>query len=98
VALVVVLDVRGWQLARNAITIAHEGGHALVSVLTGRRLEGIRLHSDTSGETVSRGRGSGPGMVLTATLIMPRCRMSNIHSRRTTRTSLHVPIRGVSPA
>jgi Peptidase M50B-like len=65
-ALVVVLDVRGWYLARNAITIAHEGGHALVSVLTGRRLEGIRLHSDTSGETVSRGRGSGPGMVLTA--------------------------------
>ena len=65
-ALAVVLDVRGWQLARNAITIAHEGGHALASVLTGRRLEGIRLHSDTSGETVSRGRGSGPGMVLTA--------------------------------
>ena len=65
-ALVVVLDVRGWQLARNAITIAHEGGHALVSVLSGRRLEGIRLHSDTSGETVSRGRGSGPAMVLTA--------------------------------
>ena len=65
-ALGVVLDVRGWHLARNAITIAHEGGHALVSVLTGRRLEGIRLHSDTSGETVSRGRGSGPGMVLTA--------------------------------
>jgi hypothetical protein len=65
-ALAVVLDVRGWHLARNAITIAHEGGHALASVLTGRRLEGIRLHSDTSGETVSRGRGSGPGMVLTA--------------------------------
>jgi Peptidase M50B-like len=65
-ALGVVLDVRGWHLARNAITIAHEGGHALVSVLSGRRLEGIRLHSDTSGETVSRGRGSGPGMVLTA--------------------------------
>ena len=65
-ALAVVLDVRGWHLARNAITIAHEGGHALVSVLSGRRLEGIRLHSDTSGETVSRGRRSGPGMVLTA--------------------------------
>src|SRR5487761_1250036 len=65
-ALAVVLDARGWHLARNAITIAHEGGHALVSVLSGRRLEGIRLHSDTSGETVSRGKGSGPGMVLTA--------------------------------
>ena len=66
VALVIVLHARGWQLARNAITIAHEGGHALVSLLSGRRLEGIRLHSDTSGETVSRGRRTGPGMVLTA--------------------------------
>ena len=65
-ALAVVVDVRGWHLARNAITIAHEGGHALVSVLSGRRLDGIRLHSDTSGETVSRGRRTGPGMVLTA--------------------------------
>src|ERR1700761_2527953 len=65
-ALAVVLDVRAWYLTRNAITIAHEGGHALISVLSGRRLEGIRLHSDTSGETVARGRGSGPGMVLTA--------------------------------
>ena len=65
-ALAVVIDVRGWHLARNAITIAHEGGHALVSVLSGRRLEGIRLHSDTSGETRSRGRRTGPGMVLTA--------------------------------
>jgi hypothetical protein len=55
-----------WRLTRNAITIAHEGGHALVSVLTGRRLEGIRLHSDSSGVTYSRGRGRGPGRVLTA--------------------------------
>jgi hypothetical protein len=65
-ALFVVLDARAWHLARNAITIAHEGGHALVSLLSGRRLEGIRLHSDTSGETTSRGRRSGPGMVFTA--------------------------------
>lgn len=65
-ALLVVLNARAWHLARNAITIAHEGGHALVSLLSGRRLEGIRLHSDTSGETVSRGRRSGPGMVFTA--------------------------------
>jgi Peptidase M50B-like len=65
-ALLVVLNPRAWRLARNAITIAHEGGHALVSLLSGRRLEGIRLHSDTSGETVSRGRRTGPGMVFTA--------------------------------
>ncbi|HEY2508689.1 MAG TPA: M50 family metallopeptidase [Streptosporangiaceae bacterium] len=65
VALVVVLGARTWHLARNVITIAHEGGHALVSLLTGRRLDGIRLHSDTSGVTYSQGRPTGPGMVLT---------------------------------
>ena len=66
VALLIVLDARTWRVARNAITIAHEGGHALVSLLSGRRLDGIRLHADTSGVTVSRGRRTGPGMVLTA--------------------------------
>ncbi|MFG2621027.1 M50 family metallopeptidase [Streptomyces sp. NPDC048507] len=55
-----------WLLSRNAITIAHEGGHGLLALLTGRRLDGIRLHSDTSGVTVSRGRPTGLGMVLTA--------------------------------
>ena len=65
-ALVVVLDRRSWQLTGKVITIAHEGGHALVSVLSGRRLDGIRLHSDSSGVTYSRGRRTGPGLVLTA--------------------------------
>jgi hypothetical protein len=63
VALVVVVNRWAWHLTRNAITIAHEGGHALISLLTGRRLDGIRLHSDTSGETRSRGKPRGPGMV-----------------------------------
>lgn len=54
-----------WRVLRNVVTIAHEGGHALVAVLSGRSLQGIRLHSDTSGLTVSSGRTSGPGMVLT---------------------------------
>jgi len=54
-----------WRLARHAITIVHEGGHGVVAVLSGRRLGGIRLHSDTSGLTVSRGRPSGPGMIFT---------------------------------
>jgi hypothetical protein len=65
-ALILVWDRRAWRLTRNAITIAHEGGHALASLLSGRRLGGIRLHSDTSGETRTRGRPDGPGMVLTA--------------------------------
>jgi hypothetical protein len=55
-----------WRIARTVVTIAHEGGHAMIAVLTGRRLAGIRLHSDTSGVTVSVGRTTGPGMVLTA--------------------------------
>jgi hypothetical protein len=54
-----------WRIMRNFVTIAHEGGHAVAAVLTGRRLSGIRLHSDTSGLTLSRGRPSGPGMVIT---------------------------------
>ena len=66
VALLIVLSPRLWRLTRIAITIAHEGGHAVVSLLSGRRLEGIRLHADTSGETRSRGRRNGPGVVLTA--------------------------------
>ncbi|WP_037913018.1 M50 family metallopeptidase [Actinacidiphila yeochonensis] len=65
-ALAAVLARRVWHVLRNAVTIAHEGGHGLAALLTGRRLQGIRLHSDTSGLTVSRGRPHGPGMVLTA--------------------------------
>ena len=65
-ALCVVLNPQSWRLAGKVITIAHEGGHALVSVLSGRRLDGIRLHSDSSGVTYSRGRRTGPGLVLTA--------------------------------
>jgi hypothetical protein len=64
-ALAVVLARLPWRIGRNAITIAHEGGHALIALLTGRRLHGIRLHSDTSGLTLSAGRPSGPGMALT---------------------------------
>jgi len=52
-----------WPRVRLGITVAHEAGHAVVAVLVGRRLRAIRLHSDTSGLTVSRGRPRGPGMV-----------------------------------
>ena len=65
VALVLVLWSPAWSLTRHVVTIAHEGAHGVAAVLTGRRLSGIRLHSDTSGLTVSRGRPRGPGMVLT---------------------------------
>jgi hypothetical protein len=65
IALLIVLNPRFWHLARNSITIAHEGGHAVASVLSGRRLDGIRLHSDTSGVTYSQGRPTGPAIAFT---------------------------------
>ncbi|MGW5650810.1 M50 family metallopeptidase [Streptomyces humi] len=65
-ALAVVVPHTLWRISRNAVTIAHEGGHGLVALLTGRQLTGIRLHSDTSGLTLSRGKPHGIGMILTA--------------------------------
>jgi hypothetical protein len=64
-AFVVVASHRAWHVSRNVVTLAHEGGHAVVSIATGRRLDGIRLHSDTSGVTSSRGKTSGAGLILT---------------------------------
>ncbi|WP_462188270.1 MULTISPECIES: M50 family metallopeptidase [unclassified Frankia] len=64
-AALTVLSDRLWPISRHVITIAHEGGHALAAVATGRRLAGVRLHSDTSGVTVSSGRPTGAGVVVT---------------------------------
>ncbi|WP_248962748.1 M50 family metallopeptidase [Sphaerisporangium perillae] len=66
IALGVVVYPRSWHISRGLITVAHEGGHALVALLTRRKLQGIRLHSDTSGVTLTRGRPTGPGMIFTA--------------------------------
>jgi hypothetical protein len=65
IALVTVLHSRLWPHARHVVTIAHEGGHALAALATGRRLAGVRLHSDTSGVTISAGPPTGPGVVAT---------------------------------
>lgn len=61
--LALLLVVLAWPRVRLGVTVVHEAGHAVVAVLVGRRLSGIRLHSDTSGLTVSRGKPRGPGMV-----------------------------------
>jgi len=66
VALVVVCFRPTWRVSRHVVTIAHEGAHAVAALVTGRRLSGIRLHSDTSGLTLSYGRPRGFGMILTA--------------------------------
>jgi hypothetical protein len=62
-ALVLVLAPATWPRVRLGVTVVHEAGHAVVAVLVGRRLRSIRLHSDTSGLTVSHGKPRGPGMV-----------------------------------
>jgi len=54
-----------WRLTRGVVTIAHEGGHAVAAVVTGRGVRGIRLHADSSGVTTSSGRAGGIGLVLT---------------------------------
>ena len=64
-ALLLVWVPGAWPITRHVVTIAHEAAHGLVALLSGRRLNGIQLHSDTSGLTVSEGRTSGPGMILT---------------------------------
>lgn len=65
-AVVLVVAPPLWHATRHLVTLVHEAGHAIVAVLTGRRLNGIRLHSDTSGLTVSSGKPRGPGMAATA--------------------------------
>lgn len=50
---------------RHAATVPHEGAHAVVALLVGRSVSGIRLHRDASGLTSSRGRAAGPGLVAT---------------------------------
>jgi hypothetical protein len=64
-AAVAVLSPPVWRWSRGLVTIAHEGGHALMAILMRRRLTGIRLHADTSGLTFSRGRPTGFGAAMT---------------------------------
>jgi len=59
------LVVLAWPLTRTLVTVCHEAGHAVVALLVGRKLAGIKVHSDTSGLTLTRGRPSGPGMIAT---------------------------------
>lgn len=62
IALLAVAWRPSWSVVRHGVTTVHEAGHAVVALLTGRQLQGIRVHSDTSGLTLSKGRPRGPGM------------------------------------
>jgi Peptidase M50B-like len=65
-ALAAVASSRIWPVSRTVVTIVHEGGHALVALLAGRRVSSVRVLRSTAGVTVSEGNPAGPGIVLTA--------------------------------
>jgi Peptidase M50B-like len=65
-AVCAVASRRIWPVSRTVVTMAHEGGHALVALLAGRRLHGVRVLHNSAGVTVSAGGATGPGIVLTA--------------------------------
>jgi Peptidase M50B-like len=65
-ALAAVASSRIWPVSRTVVTIAHEGGHALAALLSGRRVSSVRVLRSTAGVTVSEGHPAGPGIVLTA--------------------------------
>jgi hypothetical protein len=66
VAVALVLFRPSWEATRHVVTIVHEGAHGFVAMLSGRKLAGIRLHSDSSGVTVTSGPSTGVGMIATA--------------------------------
>lgn len=64
-ALILTWTPQLYLVFRHVATLLHEAGHAFIALLVGRKLRGIKLHSDTSGVTLSRGRPTGPGMIAT---------------------------------
>jgi hypothetical protein len=60
------LLVFGTRWTRHIDTAAHEGGHALVAFLAGRKVAGVSITGDGGGTTETVGRASGPGMIMTA--------------------------------
>lgn len=54
-----------WIILRHGVTIVHEMGHVVMGWLWGRRIDGISLHTDTSGLTISAGKQHGIGVLMT---------------------------------
>lgn len=50
-AVAVVLVLLLWSVVGHVVTFAHEGSHALMAILMGSRVSGVRLHADRTGVT-----------------------------------------------
>jgi hypothetical protein len=62
-ALAVVMLNAFWQFAQHGMVMAHEGGHAAMAALFLRKVDGIKLNANGSGET-SRAAAIWPGTIL----------------------------------
>ncbi len=65
IALLVVAVGPVWRVARLAVTLVHELGHAFVGIAVGRQFTGFVLRGDMSGHAVTKGRPRGIGKVVT---------------------------------
>lgn len=54
-AAALVVFAPAWTHSKHVITLLHEAGHSGVGLLTGRRLSGLKVHSDGSGVTHTSG-------------------------------------------
>ena len=52
-----------WRFLRHGVVLAHEGGHAAVSAMMGRKVSGIELNPNGTGKTTAAS-GIWPGTVL----------------------------------
>lgn len=64
-ACLLVLTPQIWRWAGYFVTVVHEGGHAVAGLTVGRRLHGIKIRWDRSGETMSAGSGFIPFRIWT---------------------------------
>jgi hypothetical protein len=62
----IVIIPASWRRTSLFATYIHETGHAIVALLTGRRIAGIRIDGNTSGSTAHIGAKNGLGRLLTA--------------------------------
>lgn len=65
IMLALVLYPLTWQKVRHGATIIHEMGHVAMGWLWGRKVQGVSLHSDTSGLTITAGKERGMGVLMT---------------------------------
>lgn len=64
-AAALVLIPQVWRWTGYFVTVVHEGGHAVAGMSVGRRLHGIKIRWDRSGETMSAGGGFIPFRIWT---------------------------------